>query len=97
MKLQCRGCFATLSMTLINAFYIESIFEIPSTYLLSGLPKMEPASPAAAFADEAEVVIPEAAEPAEVELEEPAVAAAALSVEFAPKRSFDTPGRCESY
>ncbi len=29
-RLQCRGCFATLSMTFTNAFYIETIFEMAS-------------------------------------------------------------------
>jgi hypothetical protein len=29
-RLQCRGCFAMLSMTFTNAFHIETIFEIAS-------------------------------------------------------------------
>ena len=29
-RLQCRGCFATLSMTFTNALYIETIFEMAS-------------------------------------------------------------------
>ena len=29
-KLQCRGCFATLSMTFTNAIYIETTFEMAS-------------------------------------------------------------------
>ena len=34
IKLQCHGCFTTLSMTFPNAFCIKTIFEMaPSNYL----------------------------------------------------------------
>jgi hypothetical protein len=42
MRLQCSGCFATLSMTFTNAFYIETIFEMASSiyiHTVSGLLK----------------------------------------------------------
>jgi len=31
-KFPCHGCFATLSMTFINAFYIETIFVMASSF-----------------------------------------------------------------
>jgi len=44
-RLQCHGCFATLSMTFTNAFYIETILEAiskaPKNVILNGAKRSE--------------------------------------------------------